>query len=156
MNWGAIGAIGEITGAAAVVISLVYLAAQIRIQNRESQLTAKREMSSGFRVATTKLLDSGLAGIFVAAIDDFDGLSDEERLKLFVGVTSIFRAWEEAYIQHETGHLDARSWQPMLSYYSFILSSPSAYRVWERRKQHFDAQFRDFVDGLELPEYSLR
>lgn len=33
MNWDAIGAVGEIVGALAVVISLVYLASQIRIQN---------------------------------------------------------------------------------------------------------------------------
>ena len=33
MNWEAISAIGEIVGALAVVISLVYLAAQIRNQN---------------------------------------------------------------------------------------------------------------------------
>lgn len=33
MNWDAIGTIGEIIGATAVVVSLVYLATQIRVQN---------------------------------------------------------------------------------------------------------------------------
>ena len=39
MNWDAIGAVGEILGAAAVVVSLVYLPTQIRIQNRESRFS---------------------------------------------------------------------------------------------------------------------
>ncbi len=39
MNWDAIGAVGEILGAVAVVVSLVYLSTQIRIQNRESKLS---------------------------------------------------------------------------------------------------------------------
>ena len=30
MNWGAIGAVGEILGAIAVVLTLVYLAVQVR------------------------------------------------------------------------------------------------------------------------------
>ena len=35
MNWDALGAIGEIIGAAAVLVTLFYLAAQIKMQNRE-------------------------------------------------------------------------------------------------------------------------
>ncbi len=35
MNWDALGAIGEIIGAAAVLATLFYLAAQIKMQNRE-------------------------------------------------------------------------------------------------------------------------
>jgi hypothetical protein len=46
MNWEAIGAVGEIAGALAVVISLVYLASQIRTSNRAAIQTANREMMS--------------------------------------------------------------------------------------------------------------
>ena len=35
MNWEALGAIGEIIGAAAVLATLFYLAAQIKMQNRQ-------------------------------------------------------------------------------------------------------------------------
>ncbi len=45
MNWEAISAIGEIVGALAVVITLVYLAIQIREQNRESRAAAIDSLS---------------------------------------------------------------------------------------------------------------
>ena len=51
MNWEAIGAIGEIIGATAVVVSLVYLAGQIRTQNRQNRTAAMHEISMGFRDA---------------------------------------------------------------------------------------------------------
>jgi len=156
MNWNAIGAVGEIAGAAAVVISLLYLGKQIRSQNRESRIAAMHDISVGFRQATARLLDSGLTGIFVKAIDGFDQLSNEDRLKLVIGMVAIFLAWEEAFIQHLMGHLETRVWKPMLSYYTLILSSPAGHRVWELRKMHFDDRFREFVDGLTLAEYSLR
>ena len=35
MNWDALGAMGEIVGALAVLATLYYLAAQIKMQNRE-------------------------------------------------------------------------------------------------------------------------
>ncbi len=46
MIWDAIGAVGEIVGAAGVIISLIYLAVQIKNQNIQSQLTAENEMTS--------------------------------------------------------------------------------------------------------------
>jgi len=124
MNWDAIGAIGEIVGAVAVVASLVYLATQIRNQNRESRLAAMHEISSGFRETTSKILNGDLSRIFVKAIESFESLTDEERLRLLVLITAIFRAWEEAFILHDIGHLDSRAWKPMLSYYTFIASAP--------------------------------
>jgi hypothetical protein len=51
MNWEAIGAIGEIVGAAAVIITLIYLASQVRYaknatldQNRLTRSSAIREI----------------------------------------------------------------------------------------------------------------
>ena len=41
MNWDAVGAIGEIIGAVAVLATLYYLAAQIKMQNRELEKSNK-------------------------------------------------------------------------------------------------------------------
>ena len=40
MNWEAIGAIGEVVGATAVFVSLLYLALQIRNSRRSDQIVA--------------------------------------------------------------------------------------------------------------------
>ena len=40
MNWGAIGAVGEIIGALAVFLTLVYLAIQIRQNTKSVQASA--------------------------------------------------------------------------------------------------------------------
>ena len=42
MNWGAIGAIGEVLGALGVIITLVYLAGQLR-QNTKELRSARHE-----------------------------------------------------------------------------------------------------------------
>lgn len=41
MNWDALGAIGEIIGAFAVVITLIYVAAQMRQNNRQIEENTK-------------------------------------------------------------------------------------------------------------------
>ena len=45
MNWDALGAIGEVVGAIAVVATLAYLAVQIRQNNKLSQTTAVQTVS---------------------------------------------------------------------------------------------------------------
>ena len=63
MNWDAIGAIGETLGAIAVVVTLIYLAAQIRQNSRfvkaatyHSTMRARNEFN--FAVATTPELSA--------------------------------------------------------------------------------------------------
>ena len=155
MNWEAFGAIGEILGAAAVVVSLVYLAIQIRIQNKESRLAATHEISVGFRESLSSFLDSDLVDIFLKANRDIDSLSENERLRLLIGMQRIYRLWEEAYHQHAAGRLDPRVWNAMVSLYSSYLSAPGFSVFWELRKQHYDAEFRAFVDDLPRSSWSL-
>ncbi|MEJ2128216.1 MAG: hypothetical protein P8X81_05180 [Woeseiaceae bacterium] len=155
MNWEAFGAIGEILGAAAVVVSLVYLAIQIRIQNKESRLAATHEISVGFRESLSSFLDADLVDIFLKANKNIDSLNDNERLRLLIGMQRIYRLWEEAYHQHTAGRLDARVWNAMVSLYSSYLAAPGFSVFWELRKQHYDAEFREYVDALPRSSWSL-
>jgi hypothetical protein len=45
MNWGAIGAVGEVVGAIAVVITLLYLAIQIRLNTKVARATIRQELA---------------------------------------------------------------------------------------------------------------
>ena len=46
MNWEMISAVGQMLGAIGVIISIVYLAAQIRNQNKESQRAAMNALTT--------------------------------------------------------------------------------------------------------------
>jgi hypothetical protein len=50
------------------VLTLVDLGRQIESQNGESRIAAMHEISVAFREATSRLLDSGIAEIFVKAL----------------------------------------------------------------------------------------
>jgi hypothetical protein len=86
MNWDALGAIGEVVGAIAVVVSLLYLAVQIRAQNRESQVAAAHEILAAFRGMQIPLQDPGLAELWEKAVMDFESLNGGERIQIFAVV----------------------------------------------------------------------
>ena len=80
MNWEAIGAVGEIAGAVAVVLSLIYLASQIRYSNRLMTLEATRDaFDQSLPVVDMILTDDHLMEIL---IKDRDSLTEVERAKL--------------------------------------------------------------------------
>jgi hypothetical protein len=156
MNWVAIGAIGEMVGAFAVVISLIYLALQIRAQNKESRIAAMHEIAVAYRESNIPFADPNLANILTRAHKDTDTLTDAEVVQLIVGVQGVFRVWEEAYYQHIAGRLDANLWEAMLREYSSYLSAPGFFFVWQLRKNYHNDEFRNFVEALPRSEYEIR
>ena len=156
MNWDAIGAIGEIVGAIAVVVSLVYLATQIRGQNKESRLAAMHEIAVAYRESNIPFADPNLADILTRAHNDTTQLTEAERVQLIVGVQGVFRVWEEAYYQHKAGRLDEHLWAAILREYLSYLSAAGFDFVWQLRKNGHNDEFRLFVDSLPKPEYRTR
>ena len=156
MNWDAIGAIGEIVGALAVVVSLVYLASQIRAQNKEARITAMHDISVGYRDTLATVAEREIVEIIDKALEDYDALTRAESLRLIAAVGRIFRVWEEAYLQHQAGRLDQRVWAPMTRQFNAYMSLQPFHRVWEIRKQYFDDEFQTFVDDGERAEYILQ
>ena len=74
------GLLGETVGALAVVASLMYLALQIRSQNRESRIASVHELNESFRQAIMSFQNAELADVFTRAKDSFETLPEPERL----------------------------------------------------------------------------
>lgn len=153
MNWDAIGAVGEIIGAIAVVVSLLYLALQIRAQNSQAKLTALHEMSREQRIASEILAQKDLSEIFVRANKDYGSLSEAESVQLIVVITGLFRAWERAFLENRDGNLDANVWAALSRDYIQPMGAGSFRYIWKLRKQNYDPDFQDYVDSIELHEY---
>lgn len=156
MNWDAIGAIGEIIGALAVILSLLYLALQIKNQNRESKFAAMHEISVGFRDAISKFSDESMASIIVKANSNYEDLSDDEAMRLLILSGQFFRAFEEAFIQYQEGRLDDRNWKAIKKYYINIMSANALRNIWEIRKEFLDDEFVKFVDNQSFHDYKIR
>ncbi len=107
MDWQAIGAVGEILGAAAVVASLVYLARQVKISAAVIQATAFREIA--LRTADTLegwAVDDEWHELVVRVFFDEvgrDEFTPAQRVKISFHLLSLLRLFEAAYHQYREG-----------------------------------------------------
>jgi hypothetical protein len=154
MNWDAIGAVGEIIGALAVVVSLIYLASQIRIQNRESRAASVHQVIDGYRSSIAALHEPEMADIWIAAMTDYDSLTESQRLRFVVYLTVALRSFEDAYFQWREGRLEAEIWHGLLAPLIDVKSTSAFERFWVIRRHHFRPEFADYIDALEAGDYS--
>ena len=153
MTWESIAAISDIIGTVAVVISLLYLAIQIRTQNRESRIDSVHELNESFRSAITVFQNAELASVFARAKDNFEALTETERLQYISMVQGIMRVWEDAFHQHREQRLNESMWQGMIVQFSGYLSLHGVQSVWKIRKMAYSKEFRAFVDATPPREY---
>jgi len=149
MNWDAIGAIGEVVGAAAVVISIVYLAVQIRQNTSSTRSTVESEIALTLANSAFNAADGPIPEIIFRGIGDFDVLSDEEKARFVFYVLGWFRVWQLAYDQRMAGNLSNDSWESLELFISSAFTSPGVRRVWDVRGSTFKKSFRDYVESIE-------
>lgn len=147
MNWDAIGAAGEIIGAAAVVISVFYLAFQVRKQTEENRLTATRELSSLFLTTIGTLQeDKELAAVYLKAVQDYDSIEGDDRIRIALFFQRGFRVLEQQQLHTRRGNLDPIYFDSLdLAFFEW-LTFPGIQRWWELSNGLFAIEFREFID----------
>ena len=107
MNWEAIGAISEMIGAAAVVVTLLYLVKQIR-QNTESNeavgLQTWQSDSTAHWLAMAQ--NPELSRNVAACVYDSRDLSDDNWVQVGCWFLNNFRQYQTTFIMHERGVVD--------------------------------------------------
>jgi hypothetical protein len=112
VNWDAISAIGQLVGALAVVISLIYLATEVRRNARAMRLAAARstlDFLNRFSQQITERAD--LAELRHRGFHDYESLEGTDRARFNSYMHAVFRIVEDVYYQHLHGDLDPRLWR---------------------------------------------
>ena len=79
VNWEAISAIGQIVGAIAVVISLIYLAREVRSSAHATQLASRHSMEDIFIRWSQQLADNqNLREVYYRGLHDFESLEGDD------------------------------------------------------------------------------
>jgi hypothetical protein len=151
VNWEAIGAIGQMVGAIAVVISLIYLAREVRRNARATRHAAMRATLDSFnRLAQQLTQDPDLAGLYCRACDDFEALEAVDRTRFGWFMHQIFRNMEDVYYQNLQGHLDPHLWRGLEVAMRDMNTAPGVQAWWRSRSHYFGGEeFAKFINQIQ-------
>ncbi len=106
MNWDAIGAVGEIFGAAGVIATLVYLAAEIRLGNRNAE-AASFKNTLALAISSFHEMSEGQNGeVVMNGLLNYDELKGREKLIFDNAMISWFTVISSALFAKERDLLD--------------------------------------------------
>ena len=150
MNWEAIGAIGQIVGALAVVISLIYLAVAVRSSVRATRLASERSLVQMLIQFTQQLAEHPhLSELFYRGIHDFESLEGAERMRFSTIIIQLFRLYEETYYGQSEGHVATRIWRQAEAPLRDFSGYPGVQAWWRSRSHWFVEDFANLVNQLQ-------
>ena len=146
MNWDAVAAIAELIASAGVIVSLVYLATQIRRQTSENLLSASHQLASQLDHIWSGVSDNAeFAELYYRGIKDFDSLDRVEKVRIAAFFARMMRILESMYSRHLLKQIDPAIW-PGIEVTCRELSCYAGFQVWWANTSHwFTEEFRAWV-----------
>ena len=139
---------GEFLGGIAVVISLVYLAGQIRSNTKTVRASNSGDLLTASSEFATMTADPDTASLYLRGLQDFAGLNVVDQLR-FNGLmshhlNSAYRAW----VLDRRFLLEEGMWENQVHSVSVQLKQPGVKQWWTANQHWWPADFRDLVDEM--------
>ena len=150
VNWEAISAIGQIVGALAVVISLIYLATEVRSNARATREASMRSTSDSFTRWIQQLsAHPHLRELYYRGIHDYESLQGADLVGFGVLMLEMFRLNEELYYQRLEGQLGPRLWRGFEAGMRELNAYPGVQAWWRLRSHWFSEDYANHINQLQ-------
>jgi hypothetical protein len=137
MNWDAVGAIAEVVGAAGVLITLVYLAVQIRHNSASVDSSTEDGVTSGFNdINNVIAADADLSRIFTAGLENPDALTDEEAVRFSFLFSSYINQYNRLLVLNRKGSFPDERWELYAKELALLLQTKGG-ALWKAGNSHF-------------------
>jgi hypothetical protein len=148
-----LGNLGNLFGGIGVMITLIYLAVQIKMNSRSVKAGAAQSVVQSLATAySATAMSPELCHIILVGSKNPDTLSELQRAQLYMWLTSWFRLVELAYFHYKLGNIPDTTWNGQLAHLKSALSTPSVKVFWDTRNDIYSEEFQRFVAGLDISD----
>jgi hypothetical protein len=142
-----LGNIGDFVGGIAVIITLIYLAVQIRENSRSTRLAAMQStMLAAQNVGKLPAQDRDLSRVLRVGLTEPDQLDKDEFQQFRYYLLNMLRVHEDMFVQHKAGVIDDETWLARADSLRTVFSTPGGRKIWEASNA-YRADFRTWLDS---------
>ncbi len=142
-----LGAVGEFVGAIAVVVTLIYLAVQMRQNTNALKLATARSVTEELQDSFSLLASNQeLADIFVTASGEL-ALQGAERVRYYTLTSNLVRVYENAFLQSRAGAMEQAHWEGLTRLMIDYTSMAAFQQYWQDRKHWVSDDFQEYMES---------
>ncbi len=159
-----LGAIGELVGGVAVLITLIYLALQVRHTAESHRVAATSAVHDNFYKAVQLFFgEAEAATIAPRAMHGLEDLTDVERYRWSAQLYVMYCHFESVFYRGRRDIVEPDEYDRTMKLLRWYHTAPGVRAWWngnpydnrpDRTAALFSQEFQDFVDGLDLGSWN--
>jgi hypothetical protein len=143
------GAIGEILGGVGVILTLLYLAVQIRQNTHATRAASHHAVTDSLNQGNLAMAqDAELAQIWVTGCADRASLTEVERQRLDMLLLAYFHVFDSLFYSASKGAGEQNLLRAEEPGFSYLLGLPGVREWWEQNPYGLSPEFRSYMDGF--------
>ncbi len=147
MNWDALGALADTIAALTVMVTVLLLLKQLRLNNAQAVQANELARADSQRDilkqvaehATLVIANPGLQSDIRACYENWEDASTEAKWNFESWASAYFYIVEQAVYMHDNGLLSDETYRAMESAAIRIVETPGGGQWWERKSRHIGA-----------------
>ena len=145
-----LGNIGEFVAAVAVLVTLGYLAVQIRQNTKSAQSASIQQILQGI-AEMNQFLGSApdVTDLYWRGVFDPESLSEDEWHRFIHIASGMIRRFELMFLNHRQGFVPTQVWEAQENSLRRWFSTPGIQRWFAELGESISAEFREYVEQLK-------
>jgi hypothetical protein len=143
-----LAALGSFVNGLAVLISLIYLALQVRQTKRNQQIAIRHSRVSRIVDLQLALADPGVAGAWLHGSGSPNGLTQTELSQFINLCRALFFHFEDSFYQREEHLLNDEAFETVVAGARLSARSPGWRAAWRIARPNFGGRFLKFMDDV--------
>ena len=148
MSLSDLASLGSFVNGLAVLISLIYLALQVRQTKRNQQIAIRHSRATRIVELQLALADAGVANAWLHGSGSPQQITQTEVSQFISLCRALFFHFEDSFYQREEGLLNDDAFETVVAGARLSARSPGWRAAWTIARPTFAGRFRDFMDGV--------
>jgi hypothetical protein len=148
MSLSDLASLGSFVNGLAVLISLIYLALQVRQTKRNQQIAIRHSRATRIVELQLALADSSVADAWLHGSASPQAITPREVSQYINLCRALFFHFEDSFYQREEGLLNDDAFETVVAGARLSARSPGWRAAWKMARPNFGGRFRDFMDGV--------
>jgi hypothetical protein len=148
MSLSDLASLGSFVSGFAVLISIIYLAIQVKLTKRNQQIAIRHSRATRIVELHLRLADPAVADAWLHGSGSPQEITQTELSQFINLCRALFFHFEDSFYQREEGLLNDEAFETVVAGARLSARSPGWRAAWRIARPNFAGRFLDFMDGV--------